>query len=443
MKKIVLFSCFLICGLVLSQVIPALLPAHTYRDLAHATKLLTTVALGFIMIRVGYEFDLDKTRVRSYGWDYIVAATAATFPWIFVALYFVFVLSAGKGGGIVWQEALLTSRFASPTSAGVLFTMLAAAGLTGTWMYRKIRVLAIFDDLDTVILMVPLKMIIVGLKWQLFVVLTPMIIFLMAAWRYLHHFKIPITWPWVLGYSVLITLAAEGIYLMSKSIDEVVTIHIEVLLPAFVLGCIILHQKVSSSDETVLDITDTPVERLVTVIVSTVFMALVGLSMPPIVDIAGPETEVRQAEMEVLKAYMQPNGYVEQKKAAPPAPSPEELQGAPVGEKSPGTSWPAIAFHVLMVTLISNIGKMFPFFCYRREASWQERMALAIGMFPRGEVGAGVLIISISYGIGGSMLTVAMLSLTLNLLLTGVFIAAVKKLLNKGAVREGAKEVLV
>jgi hypothetical protein len=37
--------------------------------------------------------------------------------------------------------------------------------------------------------------------------------------------------------------------------------------------------------------------------------------------------------------------------------------------------------------------------------------------------------VSLSYGLGGTALTVAVLSLALNLLLTGVFIAAVKKLI--------------
>lgn len=49
-------------------------------------------------------------------------------------------------------------------------------------------------------------------------------------------------------------------------------------------------------------------------------------------------------------------------------------------------------------------------------------------MWPRGEVGAGVLVISLSYGIGGPIVTVAMLSLALNLLLTGVFIYIVEQL---------------
>ena len=54
---------------------------------------------------------------------------------------------------------------------------------------------------------------------------------------------------------------------------------------------------------------------------------------------------------------------------------------------------------------------------------------MSIAMWPRGEVGAGVLIVSLSYGIGGPILTVALLSLTLNISLTGLFILGVKRLL--------------
>lgn len=94
----------------------------------------------------------------------------------------------------------------------------------------------------------------------------------------------------------------------------------------------------------------------------------------------------------------------------------------------PGMSWSLIALHVLIVTLISNVGKMFPAFCYRKEAHWRERLAVAIGMWPRGEVGAGVLVISMSYGIGGPIVTIAMLSLAFNLFLTDLFIYLAKQL---------------
>ena len=52
-------------------------------------------------------------------------------------------------------------------------------------------------------------------------------------------------------------------------------------------------------------------------------------------------------------------------------------------------------------------------------------------MWPRGEVGAGVLVLSLSYGIGGTIVTVVMLSLALNLALTGVFILVVRKLIDR------------
>ena len=73
--------------------------------------------------------------------------------------------------------------------------------------------------------------------------------------------------------------------------------------------------------------------------------------------------------------------------------------------------WGAIARHVLLVTLLANLGKMFPLLVYRGEATVRERLALCIGMWPRGEVGAGVLVLSLGYGIGGLMITVAVLSL--------------------------------
>lgn len=92
-------------------------------------------------------------------------------------------------------------------------------------------------------------------------------------------------------------------------------------------------------------------------------------------------------------------------------------------------AWGEILLHVLVIAVIINSGKIFPAFCYRREAHWRERLAVAVGMWPRGEVGAGVLAVSLSYGIGGSMVTVAVLSLALNLVLTGVFIYFVKRLL--------------
>ncbi len=81
MKKVAVFSLLLIAGLVGSQLLP-LLPRETSSPLAGVVGVLTLVGLAFIMIHVGYEFELDKSRMRSYGWDYVVAMTAAAFPWV-------------------------------------------------------------------------------------------------------------------------------------------------------------------------------------------------------------------------------------------------------------------------------------------------------------------------------------------------------------------------
>ena len=392
MRKVLLYSLLLVAGLVasqfLSQAEAVLLPV----------RLLTMIALSFIMVHVGYEFEIDKSRPRQYAWDYTVAFTAAAFPWVFCALYFVLVMTPSElwSHPDQWKESLLQARFASPTSAGVLFSMLAAAGLGATWVFAKARVLAIFDDLDTILLLIPLQMLMVGPKWQLGVVVVVILVLLWLAWRYLHAARWPIGWPWVLGYATGIALASELIYVGSKAIDA--------------------REGVEEGPES-------PREQFVSTIVSACFMVLVGLSMPPITGatpVPAPPAggEVTERAVDVLPTPAKPSAL------AYAGVAPQVL-----AEKRRFPGWGMIAVHVVVITLLSNLGKMFPAFCYRREATLRERLALSIGMFPRGEVGAGVLVISLSYGLGGPALTVAVLSLALNLLCTGLFILAVKRLI--------------
>ena len=214
MTKILLYSLLLVFGLISSQFLGGFGEEWI--------QLGTMFCLSFIMIHVGYEFEIDKSKPKQYGWDYLVAATAAMFPWLFCAGYFIWVLDTNS-----WTEALLLARFSSPTSAGVLFSMLAAAGLSATWVFRKARVLAIFDDLDTILLMIPLKMMMVGMKWQLGLIVVVIMVLLWMAWRYLHSWRLPISWPWIMFYSGLITGLCEVIYLTSKVINDVVPVHLK------------------------------------------------------------------------------------------------------------------------------------------------------------------------------------------------------------------------
>ena len=86
-----------------------------------------------------------------------------------------------------------------------------------------------------------------------------------------------------------------------------------------------------------------------------------------------------------------------------------------------------IIFHVLIVSLLSNIGKLFPLFFYRDRLK-RERLALSIGMFTRGEVGAGIIFIALGYGLGGPVLMISVLTIVFNLILTGIFVVWVEKL---------------
>ena len=375
MKKVFLFSVFLLCGLVLSQVLPGMM-GDSYSFFEKIFKNLMFICVAFIMINVGREFELDKKQWRSYTADYFIAMATAAVPWLLVAFYYIYLLPHND---LSWDKSLLISRFAAPTSAGILFTMLAAAGLKKEWIYKKTQVLAIFDDLDTILLMIPLQILMIGFKWQLFVIVFVVCVLLIVGWRKLSAVELPQSWKAILLYSVCLVAVVESIYLLSKSLmGSEGAIHIEVLLPAFVLGMVMKTMHIEGRGE----------ERAGSA-VSYVFMFLVGMSTPLFIG-AGASAE--------SDFYL-----------------PE---------------WGTVAFHVAMVTLLSNIGKMFPLLFYR-DRNILERLALSIGMFTRGEVGAGIIVIALSYQLGGIAVIVSLLSLVLNLILTGFFVVAVKRISQK------------
>ena len=385
MKKILLFSFFLMLGLVVSQFLPAMV-CEGYSSVKTVSNTLLYVCLAFIMINVGREFEMDKSRWRSYTEDYFIAMATAAFPWIFVALYYMFVLLPDIywNSGEAWKENLLLSRFAAPTSAGILFTMLAAAGLKSSWVYKKVQVLAIFDDLDTILLMIPLQIMMVGLRWQLGVIILIVMVLLVIGWRKMGSYDMRQDWKAILFYAVLTCGITQAVYWVSKYLyGEDASIHIEVLLPAFVLGMVMRHKHI-----------DTKVERNVATTVSFLFMFLVGVSMPVFfgVDFAAQSVEATT------------------------------ITGA-----QPMMSLPMIILHVVIVSFLSNIGKLFPLFFYR-ERRKRERLALSIGMFTRGEVGAGIIFIALGYNLGGPALMISVLTIVFNLILTGIFVVWVEKL---------------
>lgn len=381
MRKVLSFSLFLMAGLVISQLLPGL-AGEAYGTLKACTDTLLYVCLAFIMINVGREFEIDKSRWRSYTADYFIAMATAALPWLLIVLYYVFALLPSElwSSPEAWKENLLLSRFAAPTSAGILFTMLAALNLKRSWIYRKIQVLAIFDDLDTILLMIPLQMLMIGLKWQMFAIVGIVAVLLAIGWRWQSTWEVRQDWRRILGLALAVCLATQAIYLATSHLygpDN--SIHIEVLLPAFVIGMLMRHRHI-----------DTPAEQRISTGISFLFMLLVGMSMPLV---TGP--------------------------AASAAGS--------VTASQPMMPWGILCLHVVAVSTLSNLGKLVPLLFYR-DRPFSERLALSVGMFTRGEVGAGVIFIALSYNLGGPVLIISVLTLVLNLVLTGGFVVWVKHL---------------
>ena len=382
MKKVLSFSVLLIIGLLLSQMLPGVMSAEAYGSLSEAVTVLLGTCLAFIMINVGREFEVDKSNVKSYAKDYVVAMLAAAAPWILIAVYYIFFLLPSEfwTSGDAWKETLLLSRFAAPTSAGILFSMLAALGLQQRWIYRKIQVLAIFDDLDTILLMIPLQIAMIGMRWQMGVILFLVVGLLWFGWRKMSTYNLPQQWWMIFVYAILVFGITHIIYIVTKhNLGAENALHIEVLLPAFVLGMVIRRNHHESKGD----------ERATTAI-SLLFMLLVGMSMPNISASA-------------------------------------QTAGGSIMAAQPMLPWGTIALHVLVVSVLSNVGKLVPMLFYRNH-SLKERLALSIGMFTRGEVGAGVIFIALGYNIGGSALLISVLTLVVNLVLTGGFVLIVKRL---------------
>lgn len=370
MTKIIIYSLLLVCGVIYAQI---------FGDIdSQWVKILMMFCMSFIMIHVGYEYEMNKRWSREIAIDYFIAWLTATIPWILCAAYFLWILKIDS-----WQDALLISRFASPTSTAILLSMLGSVGLGATWLFRKARTLSIFDDLYAIILMIPLKIIAFGTKWQLFVIGLVIAALLWCGWRNFRKLRIPVSWPWVMFYSFLITAFFETIHLVNNGVGDLLPVNLEIFLPAFIMGCVLARPKGQDPhlDDARIGHLEGPEDsndQFVSGVITAVFMFLVGLSMPAI-----PLDQI---------------------------------------------GWGIISLHVFMITVLSNFGKMTPLFFYKKEASFKERLALSIAMFPRGEAGGRNLVKSIGYGASGLALNVAVISLTLNLLLTGLFITAVKKI---------------
>ena len=214
-----IFSLLLLAGLFAGQVFNL---AHFHNSISFVTSL----CLSYIMIEVGLEFSSEKRSLSSYGWDSLIASGAAILPALLWFGYFMFVTDTA------WSSALLAGLSSAPTSAGVLFAMLSAAGLGATWVFQKARVLAVLDDLVTILLLTSLVIVIYGFEWKSIITLSLIAFFIIASFRWQNMLNLPAGRVWLLVYALVLTAVVA-------TIRNIAHIHLEVLIPAFMLGCLL------------------------------------------------------------------------------------------------------------------------------------------------------------------------------------------------------------
>merc|ERR1740138_1639280 len=243
--------------------------------------------------------------------------------------------------------------------------------------------------------MVPLKAIYVGLKWELSLDLIFVAILIVLMWVFLHRVKMPASWPYIVVYAASVACFCELVHFLTHSDatdpeDLADTVHLEELLPAFTVGCMIdfehhEHERERAKERRQLYELENVKENgskaevapkkmledrispdTVKLCISAVFMVLVGFSMPPLFNDKHDTDDHRR-----------------------------------LGSSSPKMPAGQIVGHVVACTILMNLGKLFPATCYRKEVNLRTRIAFAVGMMPRGEVCAGIIVNALALGIEG------------------------------------------
>jgi Kef-type K+ transport system membrane component KefB len=366
MGKVFVYSSFLIFGLFFSQLTGlasgVLVIEGAHLSSQNVLQIITQICMAYILIEVGLDFHIDSRNEHKYAKDFIVAFLAAILPWTLCFGYFYFFFNES------FKSALMVGGFAAPTSAGLMLMLLASAGLSKTWVFRRARVLAIFDDLIVIMLLIPLQMCLMGLNIKMFFGVLFLIALLLFTYRYRHHFVIPLSTVLMFSYGFVIWSLVFLVW-------QVFHLHVGVVFPAFCLGCMIRPGKELFFSEREEQASSWDFDHLI----KAIFMFGIGLSIPQIHWVAD--------------------------------------------------HYDMLVVHVLAITVLSNLGKGVIALFYRKEATLRERIALGIAMFPRAEVGAGILLMAIKTNLGMDIISISGIALGLNLLLTGLFIFFVRRLI--------------
>ena len=365
MSKVLAYSSLLILGLFFSQVtdlvsgILVIEGSHIMSQ--NVLQIITQICMAYILIEVGLDFHIDAKNELKYAKDFGVAFIAAMLPWLLCCGYFFIFCKESL------RDSFIVGCFAAPTSAGLMLMLLASAKLSKTWVFRRARVLAIFDDIIVIMMLIPLQMLIIGLSIKMFFGFIFLASLLYFTYHYRHHFVMPFSNCLMFAYGFVI-------WSLVFCIGRIFHVHVGVVFPAFCLGCMMQPGNESFFSENEEKASFWDFDH----VVKAIFMFGIGLSIPKI-----------QWNAE---------------------------------------NYETLVIHVIAITILSNLGKGVIALFYRKEVSIRERIALSVAMFPRAEVGAGILLMAIKESIGTTIISIAGIGLGLNLLLTALFIVIVKKL---------------
>jgi len=295
------------------------------------------------------------------------------------------------------SQGLLLSVFSAPTSAGMLISMMEAADLKNTWLFKKASMLAILDDIDALVFIAFMRILAIGSGYDLrhFGPVIVTVGLLTIAWFNMHKFVIPHSWPWVLLYAILIGTGLwlwEGLTREYKDCTYIFVI--AVLIPSFTLGCITYDPKMETSQS------------------------------------------YKHIEIELTEEFIERQEYIDSH-----APCMETFMGCAFMffcwikyANSDRTSWDGNDSCDISCDCDPNphdgrqTGNMF---IHGNETNTKDRYALGLAMVPRGEIGASVIIITLQTlkgRINDAYLGIVVLSVIANLVLSCGFIVYVKKL---------------
>ena len=117
-------------------------------------------------------------------------------------------------------------------------------------------------------------------------------------------------------------------------------------------------------------------------------MVLVGLSMPTLFNISSLSDSAHRQLAETSSDDTSGHGSVPSANSSDHGSDHGSAAASPLEPLSGGM----IVLHVAVCSLLMNLGKLFPAFMYSKEVGRSTRIALAVGMMPRGEVCAQIIV---------------------------------------------------